>query len=112
MFRPVSVSEYFSNKLDVLVFDLLGMLSALEFTHEILAEIHVSEHLRYPVNGIVTALHFEFLKHEFFCVLGKVTLVEESGGQVLGVGLDENITTVEATEKSDDRVQALVDLCF
>lgn len=44
--------------------------------------------------------------------MGEEGLVEETGCEELGVGFDEDVSTVEATEESDDGFKSLVGLAL
>ena len=41
----------------------------LELIHQVLAQIHVCEHLRNFVDSVVSTLYLELLKHQFLSIL-------------------------------------------
>ena len=65
---PVSICENFSHEFNLLIFYLLASLSTFEFIHQILGEIHICEHLRYSVDGVMTTFNLQLLQHEFLCI--------------------------------------------
>ena len=50
----------------------------------------------------MAAFYLEFLKHQFFRILGEVGLVQESRSEELGICFDEDVSTMETAEESDD----------
>ena len=96
VYGPVSSGEDFDSKLDTS--DECSLLVVSELLLEVLAQLHVLEHLCHFVNLVKSALNLQLLEHDFLGFHGQHGLVQESLGQVLDVSLHEHITTVEAAE--------------
>jgi hypothetical protein len=97
--RPGSVGEDLSREFNTGVVSQLLALSRLrELLLEFLTHLNVSEHLADFIHGVHTTFHFEFLEHFLLSFLREEGLVEETRSQELGVGLDEDISTVKAAE--------------
>jgi hypothetical protein len=95
---PSSVGQYLSCELNS---SRVGQCSAFilrELLLEFLAHLNISEHLADFIHRVNTTLNFEFLKHFLFRFLRKERFVEETRSKELRVGLDEDISTVEAAE--------------
>lgn len=104
----MTIGEHLCCEVDTHCRNLVRLLSLFEFIYKILGQVDIIKHGCKFVDSIVTALDFQLLKHQQLGILRDESFVKETIGQVLGVCLDEHVTPVQATEESDDGVEARV----
>lgn len=75
LFRPVTICEDLSIKLDSGSDHVLESLCLLELVHQIFRYSDVIEHGCKLIDCIVTALNLQFLEHQLLCILREGGLI-------------------------------------